>query len=113
MTETKEIYIGTAKINRSASVCLADLEPVVGQPPLEAKADTRFDTLVRITITCYRIRYCDCDGISGKAAIDGLVQAGVLLDDNPKCVEEVRFRQVKVKTKCEEKTVIEIEEVMP
>lgn len=68
----------------------------------------RFNSRVRITIHSYRKRLADPDGISGKAAIDGCVKAGLLGDDSPKEVAEVRHRQSQSKT---ERTVIEIEEV--
>ncbi|MFP4155935.1 MAG: hypothetical protein ACLFSG_09595 [Halothiobacillaceae bacterium] len=68
----------------------------------------RFDTPVRITIHSYRKRLADPDGISGKAAIDGCVKAGLLADDSTKEIVEVRHRQSQSET---ERTVIEIEEV--
>jgi hypothetical protein len=43
--------------------------------------------------------------------VDGLVHAGVIADDGPEHVHEVRYRQVKVRTKREEKTILEIEAV--
>lgn len=68
----------------------------------------RFDTPVRITIHSFRKRLADPDGVSGKAAIDGCVKAGLLVDDSAKEVWEVRYRQSQSET---ERTVIEIEEV--
>lgn len=62
---------------------------------------------VRITVTSYRKRLCDADGISAKAAIDGLVHRGLLSDDGPQYVSEVVYRQIKAK---DEKTVIDIED---
>lgn len=64
-----------------------------------------YDSPVRVVIHSYRKRLTDADGISAKAAIDGLVKAGLLKDDSPKYVEEVTYRQYKSK---EEKTIIEI-----
>lgn len=61
---------------------------------------------VVITVTSYRNRLCDADGISAKAAIDGLVHSGLLPDDSPEYVREVRHRQEK--TKGDEYTDIEI-----
>ena len=75
--------------------------------PDTTKKEATFGRPVTITITGYRKRLADSDGQSAKAAIDGLVHAGVLNDDSPKWVNEVRYRQVKAK---EEKTVILIEE---
>ena len=71
----------------------------------------RFDTQVCITIHSYRRRLCDPDGISGKAVIDGIVKAGILTDDTPEQIKEVRFKQTKIKSPAEEKTEIIISEV--
>ena len=79
--------------------------------PLAAKEVAGFTAPVRITITSYRYRLCDIDGISGKAIIDGLVHCGVLQDDSPQHVQAVSFQQVKVKNKTDEKTVVRITEV--
>lgn len=105
--------IGTATIiGGNATNCSAHLEPVVGNAPLEAKKGERFNSPVRITVVSYRSRLCDADGVSAKAAIDGLVHAGILQDDSPEYVSEVSYRQVKVKNKSEEKTQLIIEEVL-
>ena len=50
------------------------------------------------------------DGISVKAAIDGLVEAGVLADDSPEQVAEIVHRQIKGRP---EETKIVIEERSP
>ena len=52
-----------------------------------------------------RKRLTDADGVSAKAAIDGLVLAGILPDDSPKYVKEVTYSQEKGDP---EKTIIEI-----
>lgn len=70
-----------------------------------------FDSPVRITVISYRKRLADPDGISAKAAIDGIVAEGLLRDDSAKEVREVRYRQVKVGRGEDEKTEIVIEEV--
>ena len=104
--------IGTAKIiNCSASSSAANMERIAGRTSLEKKANSRFDTRVSITVISFRMRLCDADGISAKAAIDGLVHSGVLQDDSPKFVKEVKYQQVKVGSTSEEKTVILLEEV--
>lgn len=72
---------------------------------------TALDPPVIITVTSYRHAKHDQDGVSAKAAIDGIVQAGILPDDSRDEVEEVRFRSVKVTSKTKEKTIIEIEEI--
>ena len=104
--------IGTATIiNSSAPVCFTNVESTTRSTPLEAKKDPRFNSPVRITIISYRSRLCDADGISAKAAIDGLVHCGILADDSPEYVQEVRYLQVKVKNKSEEETRLIIEEI--
>ena len=61
-----------------------------------------------VSLIHYRKRLCDPDGISVKAAIDGIVKAGILKDDSPEFVEEIIQKQVKSN---DEKTEIIIEEV--
>ena len=70
----------------------------------------RFDSPVCLTIHNYRHRLVDPDGISAKAAIDGIVKAGILIDDSPEQIKEIRFTQTKIKTKENEHTEIIIEE---
>lgn len=109
---SKEQFIGTAKVvGGSNPVCFADLESASCNAPLEKKKGARFDSPVRITVVSYRQRLADADGTSAKAAIDGLVHCGILADDSPRFVEEVRYRQVKVKSKEEEQTQLIIEEI--
>ena len=86
------------------------MEQTFSHELLGAKKMPRFDTPVRILIHSYRHRLVDTDNVSGKAAIDALVHAGILADDSPKQVTEVSFRQTKIKTKEEEKTEIIIQE---
>lgn len=89
----------------------ADLEPPAGYASAQAEQSLPFDSPVSITVISHRVRLCDPDNVSAKACIDGLVHCGILRDDSPKEVSEVRYRQVKVKNREEEKTVIEIESV--
>ena len=63
------------------------------------------DEKAKIVITSYRHRLVDVDGISVKAAVDGLVHAGVLEDDGPDYVREIVLRQRK---SSKERTVIKI-----
>jgi len=65
-----------------------------------------FDSPVDIIVLSYRTRLADADGVSAKAAIDGCVHRGILRDDDAKWVTEVRHRQIKVKNKEEEKTLL-------
>ena len=69
------------------------------------------DKKVNISIVHYRHRKCDPGGISHKAAIDGIVDAGILQDDSAKEVEEIMERQEKILPGTPENTVISIETV--
>lgn len=68
----------------------------------------RFNSPVCIIIHSYRRRLADPNNINTKAAIDGIVKAGILTDDSPKQIKEVRFKQTKIKAPEEEKTEIVI-----
>ncbi len=72
------------------------------------KGVKRLDKKVNINIMHYRHRKCDPGGISNKAAIDGLVNAGILQDDSTKEIEEIREKQTKVPTSEPEITIITI-----
>ena len=71
----------------------------------------RFNTCVRVTFLHTRKRIIDVDNISGKAAIDGLVAAGVLRDDSPKYVAQITHVQAKCKKGEKESTKIIVEEI--
>jgi len=86
--------------------CIANLEPVISDAPLAAEETPRFNTPVRVHFHSIRKRLADVDGISGKAALDGIVIAGILRDDSPGFVEQVTYSQEKGS---EEKTIITIE----
>jgi hypothetical protein len=69
-----------------------------------------FTTLVSLEIISYRTRLADPSGISEKAAIDGLVNCGILRGDSLREIKEpIIHRQVKVKNISDEKTQIIIE----
>ena len=74
--------------------------------PNEIKA---FDSPVNVLVHSYRYRLCDPEGISIKWALDEIVKAGILVDDKPENIQEVRFKQTKIKKPTEESTVITIE----
>jgi len=78
------------------------LEPL---PKRKEKVSNR--TYVRITR--YSTRPLDCDNYAGgcKPIIDQLRYAKLIKDDSPEDIE-VQFKQVKIKTKAEEHTKIEI-----
>lgn len=75
------------------------------------KKDQRFNSPVSLHVRSYRYRLTDADGISAKAAIDGLVHLGILVDDRPEFVREVSYSQEKIKKPELEKTVITIKEI--
>ena len=88
----------------------ADMEPAPGHAPLGEKKSAGLDPQGRCRIHVHSRRYklADPDGISAKAAIDGLVLAGVLPDDSAKCVSQVTFSQEKITSEEIEETVIEV-----
>jgi hypothetical protein len=83
----------------------SDMEPDLHHAPLAEKEAKGHDTRLSIHVHSVRKRLADADGISAKAAIDGLVLAGILPDDSPKYVKEVRYSQEKGEP---EETIIEI-----
>lgn len=85
----------------------ADMEPVEPTTALAGTAQVRsYNQAVHIHIHSIRKRPVDPDGVSAKAAIDGIVEAGVLRDDTPEFVKAVTFSQEKGS---EEKTVITLD----
>lgn len=100
-----------AKVGPRVADRIADLERTASGESVEARKNPAFNSRVSITIVSFRMRLADSDGISGKAAIDGLVHAGIIGDDSAEYVEEVRYKQIKVATKEQQKTQIIIEAV--
>ena len=80
-------------------------QTLVALPKRKEKVSNR--TYVRITR--YSTRPLDCDNYAGgcKPIIDQLRYAKLIKDDSPEDIE-VQFKQVKIKTKAEEHTEIEI-----
>lgn len=111
-TKYRRGFYGTARILGSDTADSAsNVEQALSDEPIQAGRIATFDTRVDIRVVSYRTRLADADGISAKAAIDGLVHAGVISDDSPKEVREVSYTQIKVKNKEDEKTVIQITRV--
>jgi len=96
-----------AKNRNCDTATIANVEQASGYPSYAAKENKGHDSPCRITIHSLRLRLADPDGISGKAAIDGLVQAGILQGDSAKYVQEVRFSQEKTKLREETRIIIE------
>ena len=84
----------------------ANVESTVGNAPVAKKKDARPDSRYHIHVHSVRNRLCDPDGISAKAAIDGIVKAGILPDDSARYVKAVSYTQEKG---AEEKTIITLE----
>ena len=78
--------------------------------PLRERKET-CGNRTHIRITRYSCRPLDCDNFAGgcKPTLDQLRYAKLIKDDSPEDIE-VDFRQIKVKTKAEERTEIEISE---
>lgn len=87
-----------------------DMESNSWYETLVEEGPSPFSSPVRISIHSKRKRLTDADAVSAKAAIDGLVCAGLLKDDSPEFVKEVSYSQEKV-TAEEEETIITLTEV--
>ncbi len=83
------------------------MEPITGDESMAKKTGAGLDKKCRIHIHCRRKRLADPGGNSYKAAVDGLVEAGLLRDDSAKYVEEISVSQEKCGTE-EEETIISI-----
>lgn len=90
----------------SAAGSAGNVEQASCYEPVGAQEIPRLDSPCRIHIHSRRYRLADPDGISGKAAIDGLVHSGILPDDSTRYVQEVTYSQSKVKTVDQEETEI-------
>ena len=108
-------YDATTRTHRPAGDCAAgqasNVERPAGRKPKGPRQGAAFTARVDITVVSYRSRLADADGISAKAAIDGLVMCGILADDSTKEIREIRYQQVKVKNASDEKTEIILEVV--
>lgn len=96
--------------NRDSSSA-PNVEQVTGHALCGEKQAKCFDSPVYIHVCSYRHKLADTDGVSAKAAIDGIVASGLLKDDNAAWVDEVRYRQIKIPGTEEEKTIITLEEI--
>ena len=106
MKKEQERINATLKAGTARSLC--DVEPPTCYASLGTEEVPRLDTPCRIHVHSFRHRLADADGISAKAAIDGLVLAGILPDDSPLYVEEVCYYQTKISKSEEEHTEIDI-----
>jgi hypothetical protein len=89
-----------------------DLERGSGHAPAGTDAGQGGDPRYRVTVRSYRAGLQpDPDGLCVKWAVDGLVIAGAIPDDSARYVESVTVRSLRVETRAEERTEIEVEEV--
>lgn len=88
----------------------AKLEQDSGPATFPAGAACAFTAPVHIAFHHIRKRLADIDNLSGKAAIDGLVAAGILATDSPKQVASVTHSQAQGEP---ERTIITIREASP
>jgi hypothetical protein len=64
---------------------------------------------VSIEVYSFRVHSCDTEGPSVKAALDGIVNCGVIKDDSAKEIESVKFyASQQVESEAEQKTRIVI-----
>lgn len=82
-------------------------EPDVRHEPLVKEEVARPDTRRRVSVTSYRVRLCDPDNLCVKPFIDALRYSGVIVDDTTEDIQ-LTVNQFKVKTRKEERTVIEV-----
>lgn len=87
---------------------VANVEQTVGNGCDRTKAGARFHSPVDIIVHSYRKKLADTDGVSAKAAIDGLVHCGVLPDDTTAQIQSITYRQSKIEKGEEEYTLIHI-----
>jgi hypothetical protein len=82
-----------------------NMEPHTGDESLGAQEAQGYDSRCCLHVHSVRATLADPDGVSAKAAIDGLIHGGVLQDDSSKQIQEVTYSQEKCK-KGQEKTII-------
>lgn len=88
--------------------CNAKLERSDREGPFRLVGGEEKDTSrVLVRVTSYRVRLIDKSNLFPKYFIDSLRYAGFLRDDGPKQIEE-ETRQVKVESRDEERTEIEL-----
>lgn len=92
-----------SKKSNKASFPFTHVESDFRDEALQQKEAATFTTPVSISVYSKRKRLVDADGVSAKAAIDGIVHSGILPDDSPQYVKEVSYSQDKDKA---EETII-------
>ena len=95
------------KDHNNSTFSVADMEQIVSDASLGAESFTGFNTPVNLHVHSVRKRLADSEGVSAKAAIDGIIHAEVLPNDSPKEIKTTSYSQEKGD---KEYTVITIEE---
>jgi Holliday junction resolvase RusA-like endonuclease len=86
----------------------AQPQPVVQDDTLgPAEREEENTGRVLVSVVSFRRRLCDTDNLCAKWLIDCLRYVGLIRDDSPEYVT-IKVSQVKVKTKAEARTEIEI-----
>jgi hypothetical protein len=83
----------------------SNLEPASSDGSASADTGEKVDTRFCVHFHSRRRRLTDPDGLYSKAALDGLVRGGILVDDSARFVKEVSFSQEVSEV---EETVIEV-----
>ncbi len=96
------------KKNNNIAVPSTNLEPDINHVKVAEKEINQMAKKVSINIMHHRHRLADPGGISYKATIDGIVDAGLLPDDSANEIEEIRERQKKISAGKPEITIITI-----
>lgn len=86
-----------------------DMEPHSSDESMAKEKAAGFNSRVNITVTSYRRRKHDPDGISAKAVLDGIVRRGIIADDSTSEIESITFKSIIIKKDEAEKTIIEID----
>jgi len=94
--------------NNKVAFSLANMEQSFSHEFSGQRQAKAHDSPCRIHLHSRRKRLTDADGVSGKAAIDGLVHAGIFIDDSPEYIQEVSYSQEKIKKGEAEETLIEV-----
>ena len=95
---------------RATRLSLADLEQDIEDRPVGSETFTPLDTQRNLLLHIHnrRHRLADSDGVSAKAAIDGLVRCKILEDDRAENIGQVTQSQELITTDQPEETIIEI-----
>jgi hypothetical protein len=102
---TEDEYRAYLASKNRAAVRTPDLESDSKHEPTATNVDQEVHPRFRLHIHSRRRRLTDPDGISAKAAIDGLAKGGLLRDDSATYISAVTFSQELSKL---DETIIEV-----